>query len=149
MKLLLLCGVLLAAAAVATAFVLFLDGPDDRIGRRLMRQGGLLDSLMFSVGARTLLAVYESVATDLTAQFLRLDDEGPNYEDSLRALYHVLPTIGFRREILPRIADRLMVLPVDECGWTDLSTPGRLKLFRSRDHLHPASPAGPPGSWFG
>ena len=28
MKLLLLCGVLLAAAAVATAFVLFLDGPD-------------------------------------------------------------------------------------------------------------------------
>lgn len=129
----------------------FVEKPDSRTARRLMRDGGLLNSMIFVADGTTLLQLYESVAPWLLRGFRDIDFDSPNSAAAVRHLYRGLPACDFSREILERCTDRLSVLPVPDCGWVDLGTPVRLKLFRARHHLQPAgaSEVVPPGSWFG
>jgi len=125
------------------------EGPDDAAARELMRRGALINTNAFVARAATLLRLYEHSASWLAEQFLQLEADRPDHAAALRGLYHTLPRCDFWTEVLARVPDMLAVLPVPECGWADLGSPARLKIFRSRGHLHPDLPIGPPGSWFG
>ena len=55
----------------------------------------------------------------------------------LDALYDALPTRDFSRDVLESMAERLAVVAVRPCGWTDIGTPDRLgRVFES----HPGVP---------
>jgi mannose-1-phosphate guanylyltransferase len=45
---------------------------------------------------------------------------------SLEALYQVLPAVDISRDVLQGSVERLGVLEVPPCGWTDLGTPERV-----------------------
>jgi mannose-1-phosphate guanylyltransferase len=45
---------------------------------------------------------------------------------ALAALYQGLPTVDFSHDVLERQASVLRVVPVPNCGWSDLGTPERV-----------------------
>jgi mannose-1-phosphate guanylyltransferase len=133
------------AGGVARPVVQFVEKPDPASSRRLMERGALLNSFIFVARAATLLFLYRRVMPDVLRRFLpRLTRPDGWARSVLRRLYRTLPSRDFSRELLERCTDRLAVVPVPPCGWSDLGTPARLIHFqqqRAREALRRASPA--------
>jgi mannose-1-phosphate guanylyltransferase len=107
----------------------FVEKPDRPKASDLRRQGALLNSLIFAGSGRTLLGLYVAAARELVDTIVPVQDEGARpgaMEESFRSL----PSFDFSRRILERYAERLSVVRVPDCGWTDLGTPERLARFR-------------------
>ena len=49
---------------------------------------------------------------------------------TLARVYDRMPCRGFSREVLAPHARGFSVIPVGDCGWSDLGTPARLVMFR-------------------
>jgi len=129
----------------------FVEKPDSGRARRLMSRGALMNSLIFVGCGTAILDLFEQAVPALIEQFRaapKLDGEGASV--AIRQLYGQLPKNDFSRDVLEQTPDRLAVLPVPRCGWSDLGTPARLELYRNRRQSQPPSSVpGPPGSWFG
>jgi len=107
----------------------FQEKPDAVTAARLLASGALVNGFIFAARASTLLAVFERSAPALVDAFRHVrGTEGRRLAaEPLRELYEDLPGLDFSRDILERTPDRLAVLPVPACGWTDLGTPERLR----------------------
>ncbi|HEY0554972.1 MAG TPA: sugar phosphate nucleotidyltransferase [Thermoanaerobaculia bacterium] len=105
----------------------------------LLAQGALVNSFVVVARVRTLHALYEERLTDLAALFRRWRGGAA----SLRSLYERIPSRDFSRELLEPCADRLWVVPVPPCGWTDLGTPARVARCLESQQTEP-SPLHPP-----
>jgi mannose-1-phosphate guanylyltransferase len=117
----------------------FVEKPDSPTARDLVAAGALLNTLMFVADGSALLRIYEEALPGLLHAFLRLlrDDVDGR---ALEGFYETLPVCDFSREVLERSPHRLSVLPVPDCGWSDLGTPARIRTFLGR-RRRPSRPA--------
>jgi mannose-1-phosphate guanylyltransferase len=110
----------------------FVEKPDGPTARGLMGAGALLNTLMFVADASALLRIYEETLPGLLRSFLRVlraDVDGR----TLGGFYETLPVSDFSHDVLERSPRRLWLLPVPDCGWSDLGTPARIQTFLGRD----------------
>lgn len=105
----------------------FVEKPGPAAAAELRRSGALWNSFVLAANGRTLLGLFERALPEL-ARALGPGTPVPP-EAALAAAYDRLATADFSRDVLERSADRLRVLAVPACGWSDLGTPPRLERF--------------------
>jgi len=112
----------------------FVEKPGREKCRELRRQGALINSMIIVARAATLLNMFYLAVPRLLWEFVKAheSDEGGGFDE----VYEFLPRQDFSRDVLEPLADRLTVLPVPECGWTDVGTPERVARVRRADR-HP------------
>jgi mannose-1-phosphate guanylyltransferase len=118
----------------------FVEKPDRSVAQRLIRHGGLLNSLILVAMARALLQLYDRAMPQLVARFVTWREESANAWLDLEELYRVLPNDDFSQRVLETSSDWLSVLPVSRCGWIDLGSPTRLRSFLTHGSAERSSP---------
>lgn len=113
----------------------FVEKPSDLAAAELMRAGALVNTFVMVVAATVLLSIFSSVLPELVASFRSGED--------LATLYRGIPALDFSRDVLERVPERLSVLPVPPCGWSDLGTPERVAACLGR-YSPVSAPAGEP-----
>ncbi|HET6372491.1 MAG TPA: sugar phosphate nucleotidyltransferase [Candidatus Polarisedimenticolia bacterium] len=98
----------------------FIEKPDGRTARDLMARGGLLNTLILAADARTLLHLYARHLPELLGELLERRGD-------LADIYRRLPLRDLSRHLLAPSCDALAVVPVADCGWSDVGTPERLE----------------------
>jgi mannose-1-phosphate guanylyltransferase len=131
-----------AGSGNARSVVSFVEQPDTDTAVHLGERGALVNSFMLVAAGAVLRRLYADAQPDLLEAFAPLGDEPAWSPASLASLYEGLPTRDFSRDVLERSAERLLVLPVPPCGWSDLGTPARLSRHL-RTHLRPHPGPGP------
>ncbi len=119
----------------------FVEKPSASLAAELMRQGALWNSFIFVASAGALLRRYGETLAEVLEPFLRDLVVMPR-PGAMRELYAQVPAKDFSRELLQRVADRLDLVVVPPCGWSDLGTPTRLGRFlqaTSRPSLVPSA----------
>jgi len=99
----------------------FVEKPPLTVAAELMSQGGVWNSFILAAAGRTLIQMFEQKLPAVT----RMLQEALAAEDLARA-YEELDSFDFCRDLLEGLEDRLSVLPVPQCGWSDLGTPERV-----------------------
>ncbi len=104
----------------------FAEKPSAPEARRLHESGALWNSFIMAGRARTFVRLLgralPGLLRDLRAAFAR-------GERALAVAYETLVARDFSRDVLTGSPERLRVLRVPECGWSDLGTPARLERF--------------------
>lgn len=121
----------------------FVEKPDAIAAAALHAAGALWNSFIFACSGHALLTAFEASHPHLLRTCLRsflvrhLDDSQE------RAVYRALPRVDFCGEVLQAAVERLRVLTVPPCGWTDLGTPARVNAWLKRASIRrrPASQA--------
>jgi mannose-1-phosphate guanylyltransferase len=121
----------------------FHEKPDLATAEKLLAAGALVNGFIFTARVTVLLGLFERAAPQLLDAFTACREPGgvPLAHGGLRVLYEQLPNLDFSRVVLERVADRLCVLPVPACGWTDLGTPERLRRCLETERAKPVEPA--------
>jgi mannose-1-phosphate guanylyltransferase len=107
----------------------FHEKPDARTALDLYCHGGLLNSFILVSPCRSLCREFRQVTAGLWRSFRpirRLLIEASPEEQRLERHYRSVPHVDFSKDLLERIAPRLRVWPVPQCGWLDLGSPDRL-----------------------
>jgi mannose-1-phosphate guanylyltransferase len=107
----------------------FVEKPDAPTARLLARQGGLLNSFIMVAPGTALLHLYQRTMPRLATRFLYGSIQSPTHPGRLDRLYSSVPMCDFSRDILEVSPEWLSVIPVPDCGWADIGTPGRLRHF--------------------
>jgi hypothetical protein len=89
-----------------------------------MAQGGLWNSFLFAARGAALREVYERRLPGLLGKMAAALDATSAL--ALERFYAELVPADFSRDVLQGEEERLRVLRVPECGWTDLGTPERV-----------------------
>ncbi|MGM0574130.1 MAG: sugar phosphate nucleotidyltransferase [Myxococcota bacterium] len=107
----------------------FVEKPDETKARRLMDEGALWSSFLLVAEAGALLQVYArttpgliQAVDDLLRQEERAQATSPVIHEN-----RALPDLDFSGDVLEAVPERLRVVAVPPCGWTDLGTPARLR----------------------
>ncbi len=104
----------------------FIEKPTTIQARELIEHGGLWNSFILASSAQALLTLVQrripSIVSEMRAALQR-DRSTSIQGTALPELYDELPTIDFSRDILQGQEAYLRVLPVPQCGWSDLGTP--------------------------
>jgi mannose-1-phosphate guanylyltransferase len=107
----------------------FIERPLPAIARQLIDRGALWNAFIIAADAPALLKLFERRSPDIVdalSEIISAPTDHLSRERRLFELYEALPTRDFSRQILPGHEHRLRVLPVPECGWSDLGTPRRV-----------------------
>ena len=120
----------------ATSVRTFVEKPSGAAAAELMRSGALVNTFIIVGAANALLALFSAALPELLAAFRSARD--------LAALYAVIPDLDFSRAVLERVPERLALLPVPPCGWTDLGTPERVAACLRRYKAVVATGSVPP-----
>ena len=107
----------------------FAEKPDKETARTLMDRGAVLNTFILVAAGRSLLHLYTRRLPGLLGEILTWRDKARVPERELEQLYQSLPNHDFSRDVLSPSCAELSVLPVANCGWSDLGTPDRLRLF--------------------
>jgi mannose-1-phosphate guanylyltransferase len=108
----------------------FVEKPDAARAAELLSEGALWNSFLFVVKAKALLDLFGRAQPRLLWRFMSEMVHGGGRFGDVEHLYERLPVADFSRDVLQRAADRLAVVPVARCGWTDLGTPERVLRWR-------------------
>jgi mannose-1-phosphate guanylyltransferase len=124
-----------------TRVAAFVEKPSSSEAARLRRAGALINSLVLIAKARRLFELCETSLPAVAESLAHVVPRSRTHTriDALTQVYQRLPCLDFSREILATHASDLSVLPVRDCGWSDLGTPARLAMFRdnrSRERGH-------------
>jgi mannose-1-phosphate guanylyltransferase len=106
----------------------FVEKPRAEVCRRLRADGALVNSMIVVARASALLNLFYLATPRLLWEFVQAHENAEG--DGLDSLYEFLPKQDFSRDVLEPLGDRLTVLPVPECGWTDVGTPNRVARLR-------------------
>jgi mannose-1-phosphate guanylyltransferase len=102
----------------------FVEKPATPLARQLIARGALWNAFILVFSAPTLLRIYAQRMPGVLGALRQALADPLDPARQLAALYARLPTIDFSRDLLADSATLpLRVLPVAECGWTDLGTP--------------------------
>ena len=127
--------------------VSFREKPDRATARDLMRQGALINSLIFLATGGALFDLYQRTLPELLRDFQAWAEGHRSWDaESLSAFYETLPTRDLSRDILETVSTRLSVVPVSSCGWLDIGTPDRLRRFLETGQAAPSRPAAARGA---
>lgn len=127
-------------AAVRT----FVEKPRPELAVELLRRGGLWNSFLFAASGSALRALFLRRRPSLLGALV-IAPRG-NWRDAesrrtLARIYSDLPISDFSRELLQGTEDRLALLPVPDCGWSDLGTPARVSACIARHATRIEAPA--------
>lgn len=121
----------------------FAEKPSCEEAGKLIRQGALWNTFIIAADAAALLQLFERRCPDVVAsmrRWVQFESKDLGFPGSLAELYDELPDLDFSRAILQGQEKSLRVLPVPECGWSDLGTPERVAAaLRDLDRFTPAS----------
>jgi mannose-1-phosphate guanylyltransferase len=109
----------------------FVEKPDRDVAEDLAALGALINSFMLLARGRALLQLYERTLPGLLRALASVQPGRPG-ADAMEAVYATLPQADFSRDVLERCTPYLSVLTVPACGWSDLGTPARIQMFRTR-----------------
>jgi mannose-1-phosphate guanylyltransferase len=106
----------------------FVEKPGATVAAELLLAGALWNSFVFVASGRLLLHLFEETLPELLEPFLRELVVSPR-AGALEELYERIPERDFSKELLQRVPERLDLVAVPPCGWSDLGTPERLGRF--------------------
>jgi mannose-1-phosphate guanylyltransferase len=115
--------------ATAAGVLRFVEKPSIDIARSLISEGALWNTFIFAGSVRALLSIFEGRYTSTIRgmrEAIALIKVPPVGSVGLELLYQELETLDFAKHVLERQEQRLQVLRVPSCGWTDLGTPTRV-----------------------
>jgi mannose-1-phosphate guanylyltransferase len=123
----------------------FVEKPDPKTHREILRLGALRSTFAFAVQGRSLLHLYEDALPGLLRRLLPavLDGSRPR---AMEEVYEQLPTCDFSRLVLERCVEAVRVLTVPPCGWSDVGTPTRLLRLRNKGSFPPRFAPSTPGA---
>ena len=106
----------------------FVEKPTPMQARELIAQGGLWNAFIIASSVQALLALFRRRISDIVrAMHAAVQRDRQTLGGfAVAELYEQLPTMDFSRDILQGQETHLRVLPVPQCGWSDLRTPGRV-----------------------
>jgi mannose-1-phosphate guanylyltransferase len=113
----------------------FRTGPNAVEAEALRSRGALLNSSIMVARGSTLRSLFEEHLPSLAVPFALWHDD----ERKLKNLYDWIPTYDLSRDLLQRSLDRLQVVAVPPCGWTDLATPERVVHCLASHSFHPGA----------
>ena len=129
----------------------FLEKPNETIAQELIDQGALWNSFIIAATAQTLLNMflprYSAMVMEMQiilSRRLSLNLPAGAWP-ALVDLYMRLPALDFSRAILEEKVDKLCVVRVPPCGWSDLGTPRR--VGQTLQQLKPKSPDTSASEW--
>ncbi|MBI3848432.1 MAG: NTP transferase domain-containing protein [Planctomycetes bacterium] len=111
----------------------FREKPSLAEARRLFSEGALWNTLIVVARARPLWSLFAACAMQWTEALQACTF----HEENLRRCYEELPPFNVSRDVLEPSCDRLAVVPLDECGWSDWGTEERIErsLRERREHV--------------
>jgi len=105
----------------------FVEKPDPERALQIRTLGGLWNSFVIVTPVPVLLELYEQRHPELVRRLsAALDAPVADRRAAIARVYEDLPVTDFSRDLLQGAEDRLRVLRVPACGWTDLGTPARV-----------------------
>jgi mannose-1-phosphate guanylyltransferase len=107
----------------------FVEKPPVPLAQELIRRGALWNAFIIAADAQALIKLFERRCPDVVSamwQILPTCSGDASHAQSLAELYEEIPVLDFSTRILQGQEHHLHVLPVPECGWSDLGTPQRV-----------------------
>jgi mannose-1-phosphate guanylyltransferase len=107
----------------------FVEKPTSEQALDLIGQGALWNSFIAVSTVHGLVSLFARNCCDVFNAMraaVRQDLQSPEVAGAVSRLYDRLPTLDFSRDVLARQPSYLRVLPVPQCGWSDLGTPERV-----------------------
>ena len=107
----------------------FIEKPPMPAAHELIANGALWNAFILATTAQALLALFRRRMPGIVREMhaaVQSDRNTPREACAVAQLYDRLPELDFSRDILQGHEDRLRVLPVPQCGWSDLGTPRRV-----------------------
>jgi mannose-1-phosphate guanylyltransferase len=106
----------------------FVEKPAAAMARALVEHGAVWNSFIMAARLRALIGLYERRFPEIVQRLRRAVecDIVCRTESAVVAAYERLPEIDFSRHVLEGQEASLRVLPVPNCGWSDLGTPRRV-----------------------
>jgi mannose-1-phosphate guanylyltransferase len=107
----------------------FVEKPDVARARGLLEQGALWNTFIIAADGWPLLRLFERRCPDVVAAMrnvVRREHGQTNGGEALAQIYEMLPELDFSRAILEGQERHLRVIPIPDCGWSDLGTPERV-----------------------
>ena len=106
----------------------FKEKPNAEHARELVALGALWNLFIVVGSVSTLLELFmEEHADAVCGMREALKQRAAGRHDAVEKLYERIGPIDFSRDILEIQANRLHVVRVPHCGWTDLGTPQRVE----------------------
>ncbi|HEY0663983.1 MAG TPA: sugar phosphate nucleotidyltransferase [Thiobacillaceae bacterium] len=107
----------------------FVEKPSRAVAAKLIEEGGLWNSAIFAAQGQRLLEIFKqrfpANAIAIRGALDKMaDPSSPSW--ALGYLYERISEMDFSRHILQACVSELRVIPVPQCGWSDLGTPGRV-----------------------
>jgi mannose-1-phosphate guanylyltransferase len=106
----------------------FVEKPQRSVAQELLEARCYWNSFIFAAHGGYLLSLFEALYPHEVAHMrsaLRTDRYNGGNE-TLARLYEQLPEIDFSRQVVERSTQRLKLVAVGACGWSDLGTPERV-----------------------
>ena len=105
----------------------FVEKPSSEEATACVRRGALRNTLILAGHVRALLRVYALEMLEPLSTGDMPDDVLHTTISGLAAIYAQVPGMDLSRDILQPSSQRLRVLTLPECGWTDIGTLERLE----------------------
>jgi mannose-1-phosphate guanylyltransferase len=113
----------------ARAVTAFVEKPSLAAAGECVRRGALRNTLMLAAGTRALLRAYALAWPDWSVAATAEGDALPAMTWRQTVAHGDLPAVDLSRDILQRVSRWLRVLPLPECGWSDVGTLERLEAW--------------------
>jgi mannose-1-phosphate guanylyltransferase len=124
----------------------FVEKPEQKIARRLMRAGGLWNTMIMAFKTSTMLHWVSRLAPTLYQQFRHIYQAigTPEEVDVIRDVYQRLKPINFSKEFLEPMVksypSRLVALPVCDLLWSDWGSASRIsEVLKQIGRLQPSN----------
>jgi mannose-1-phosphate guanylyltransferase len=107
----------------------FVEKPTAMQAHQLIEHGGLWNAFIVVSTAQALLTLFGQRMPQIVREMrvaVQRDLKAPFDGAAVAELYERLPNIDFSRDVLQGKEAQLRVLPVPQCGWSDLGTPKRV-----------------------
>jgi mannose-1-phosphate guanylyltransferase len=104
----------------------FREKPDASQALDLLARGGLWNTLVVIGHQRAFESLLATAVPEVWSLLGGTRSTTLAVDEALAAAYAALPTSDFSRDVLSVCPDRLAVIRMGECGWTDLGQPHRV-----------------------
>lgn len=123
-----------STAAGAMKVSRFREKPGAQEAVRMFNDGCLWNTMIMAVKVRTLWDMGRACLPEMMEHFDALlpSLDTPGESDALAETYRRLGRYNFSRDIVERLPERVMVLPMDGVEWSDLGRPARIREIRGR-----------------
>jgi mannose-1-phosphate guanylyltransferase len=107
----------------------FVEKPSPDHTRQLLGQGAVWNAFILAGSVANFLRLFEARCPDIAREMRDVvlqDARAPGAGVAVARLYERLPDVDFSRHVLEGQEERLRLVVVGACGWSDLGTPRRV-----------------------